>query len=109
MLNKKTILVNTVITVGPGGTTGISWLFGVAREHLGWEKGYMWSLTLLVGQARQLVMVLESSVTLTPRNQCSCWLYLQNVARISLLLTRAVAPTFVRSRIVTLPGTAVAS
>lgn len=95
MLNKKIILVNTVITVGPGGTNGISWLFGIAREHLGSEKGYMWTLTLLVGQARKLATVLESSVILTARNQCSCWLYLQHVARISLLLTTAVAPTFV--------------
>lgn len=93
MLNKKTVLVDTIVTVGPGGTNGISWLFGDAGEHLGSEKGYMW--TLLVGQARKLVTVLEASVTLTPRNQCSCWLYLQNVARISLLLTTAVVPTFV--------------
>lgn len=94
MLNKKTIFINTVVTVGPGGTNEISWLFGDAGEHLGSEKGYMWTLTLLVGQARKLATVLEASVTLTPRNQCSCWLYLENVARISLLLTTAVVPTF---------------
>lgn len=71
-------------------TNGIAWLFDVTREHLGSEKGYMW--TLLVGQVKKLATVLESSVILTPRNQCSCWLYIQNVARISLLLTTALLP-----------------